>query len=80
MFYFISSSYKLYLQLALCFSFLEIFGTHMAMQFSNNIQIYSYANSASFAVLYFRVTSYNINLELFENFKASKRVLGVMEK
>ena len=67
MFYFISSSYKLYLQLALCFSFLEIFRTHMAMQFSNNIQIYSYANSASFAVLYFRMTLFNF-------------VLGVMEK
>ena len=52
----------------------------MAMCFSNNKQMYSYTNSASFAVLYFRVTSYNINLVLFENFKASKRVLGVMEK
>ena len=60
--------------------FQEIVRTNLAMCFSNNKQMYSYTKSASFAVLYFRVTSYNINLELFENFKASKRVLGVMEK
>ena len=44
----------------------------MAMCFSNNKQMYSYTNSASFAVLYFRVTSFNINLELFEKYQSIK--------
>ena len=52
----------------------------MAKYYSNNKQIYSYTYCASFDELYCRMTLFNINLELFENIKPSKSVLGAMEK
>ena len=51
----------------------------MAICFFNNKQIYSYTYWASFALLYFRLTSSNINLELFEKYHNIEECISIRD-
>ena len=58
----------------------EIFRARIVMCLFNNKQKYCYENCTSIVVLYNIMTSFNINLELFEKYQTLISILHVIGK